>query len=535
MKPKRKLSTKLFFSYTLVTTLAFLLLELVAFAALMIAFINSAKLTPQEIDQEIEERWVALVQPYLTDSPQTRSMVQVVLKKYKGFVLLSNAIEITELIHLDFQTQNYLTLIFLDKDGYPIDSIPHPTAEPVAEIPLEDELRMEMIANPERIYTIYMPEEEQVAIVSAVQRYYSAILNQRIRESEFQELIDSLYAGDTSFEATHRTSLNQTKGIIPIYHPGNHAVLIGAVAYEAHLTPWEILEYRDFYTQIIIVMVLTTLISALMGTFFGFLSSRGLVNRLSHFSGTIGKWSEGNFAPRIVDNGGDELNSVAEDLNEMSEHFEVLLIEKQELSIIRERNRLARDLHDSVKQETFAASAQLGAAKTLLKKDPEKAILQLTEADHILDRVRTELTSLIHELYPTQHRDMTLTEAILSFGQEWERIYGIHVKLKFTQYKGMPESIERAFYMVMQEALSNVARHSKATEVEIFLKQNPHYAFLMICDNGIGIPQNKPTRGIGLKSMNERARLLGGTLEIASIEEGGTCIRMEVPLEKRNE
>lgn len=534
MKPRRKLSTKLFFSYTMVTTLAFLLLELVAFAILMVAFINSARLSPEEIDQEIEERWVALVQPYLSDSPQMRSMVQVVLKKYKGFVLLSNAIEITELIHLDFQTQNYLTLIFLDKDGYPIDSIPHPTAEPVAEIPLEDNLRMEMIANPDRIFTVFMPEEEQVAIVGAVQRYYAAILEQRIRESEFQVLIDNLYAGDTSFEATHRSSLNQTKGIVPIYHPGNHSVLIGAVAYDARLTPWEILEYRDFYTQIIIVMIITTVISALMGTFFGFLSSRGLVNRLEHFSGTIEKWSDGDFSPHIVDQGGDELNTVAEDLNEMSNHFEVLLVERQEMSIIRERNRLARDLHDSVKQETFAASAQLGAAKTLILKNPEKASQQLTEADNILDRVRSELTSLIHELYPTQINNMTLTEAITNFGREWEHIFGIHIKFQFALYTGLPETIERAFYMVIQEALSNVARHSQATEVEVFFKQNPRYAFLMICDNGIGIPKNAPVRGIGMKSMHERARLLGGTLEVASIEEEGTCIRMEVPLEKRN-
>ncbi|MEE4194861.1 MAG: histidine kinase [Anaerolineae bacterium] len=535
MKAKRKLSTKLFFSYTLVTTLAFFLLELVAFGTLMVAFINSARLTPQEIDQEVEERWVTLVQPYLTDSPQLRSLVQVVLKKFKGFVLLSNAIEITELIHLDFQTQNYLTLIFLDKDGYPIDSIPHPNAEAIPEIPLEDELRMEMIANPDRIYTVTMPEEEQVAIVSAVGRYYAAVLEQRIRDSEFQVLIDNLYAGDTSFEATHRITLNQTIGIVPIYHPNNKAVLIGAIAYEAHLAPWEVLEYQDFYTQILILMGITLLISALMGTFFGFLASRGLVNRLGHFSTTISKWSEGNFAPRIVDKEKDELNVVAEDLNEMSEHFESLLQEKQELSIIRERNRLARDLHDMVKQETFAASAQLGAAKTLLKKDPEKASQQLGEADNILDRVRANLTSLIHELYPTQQRDINLVDAIFDFGQEWERIYHIQVKIKMDQYMGMPHNVEHAFFMVVQEALSNVARHSNATEVEIFLKQNPHYAFVMICDNGIGMPEDKkPSHSIGIKSMNERARLLGGTLEIASKENEGTCVRMEVPLEEKN-
>lgn len=535
MKARRKLSTKLFFSYTFVTSLAFFLLELVAFGILMVAFINSARLTPEEIDQEIEDRWVTLVQPYLTDAPQVRSMVQVVLKKYKGFVLLSNAIEITELIHLDFQTQNYLTLIFLDKDGYPIDSIPHPTVDPLTEIPLEDDLRMEMIANPDRIYTITMPEDEQVAIVSAVGRYYAAVLEQRIRDSDFQVLIDNLYAGDTSFEATHQITLNQTKGIIPIYHPNNNAVLVGAIAYDAHIAPWEILEYQDFYTQILILMGITLLISALMGTFFGFLSSRGLVNRLGQFSTTISNWSEGNFSPRITDRGEDELHVVAEDLNEMSGHFESLLQEKQELSIIRERNRLARDLHDTVKQETFAASAQLGAAKTLLKKNPEKAEQQLSEADSILDRVRANLTSLIHELYPTEQRETSLTEAILGFSQEWERIYGISVKLKFSQYTQMPENTERAFFMVMQEALSNVARHSQSTEVEIFLKQNPHYAFIMICDNGIGFPESKKkSPGIGLKSMNERARLLGGTLEIASIENEGTCIRMEVPLEEKN-
>ena len=535
MKTRRKLSIKLFFSYTLVTTLAFLLLEVIIFGALMVAFINSARLAPAEIEQEINEGWVSLVQPYLTDSPQTRSLVQVALKKYRGFVLLSDTIEIAELIHLDFQTQNYLTLIFLDKEGKPFDSIPHPAVEPVSEIPLEDEYRMEMITNPDRIYTLHMPENEQVGAINTVQDSYATILEQRIRHSEFQKIIDGLYSGNHSFEATHKITLNQTIGIVPIYHPGNSEVLIGAIAYEANLTPWEVLKHRDFYPNIFILMGITTAISALMGTFFGFLSSRNLVRRLAHFSGTIEEWSGGNFTPRIIDSNEDELSAVAEDLNEMSKHFESLLQEKQELSIIRERNRLARDLHDSVKQETFAASAQVAAAKTLLKKNPEKAIVQLTEADQILDRVRTSLTSLIHELYPTQVKDLTLTEAILSFGQEWEKIYGIEVKLKFANYRGLDEKIERAFYMILQEALSNVARHSGATEVEIFLKQNPHYAFIMICDNGKGIPKQGQTPGIGLKSMNERARLLGGTLEIASVEEEGTCIRVEVPLERRDE
>ena len=218
----------------------------------------------------------------------------------------------------------------------------------------------------------------------------------------------------------------------------------------------------------------------------------------------------------------------------MSGHFELLLLEKQELSIIRERNRLARDLHDTVKQETFAASAQLGAAKTLLRKNPEKAAQQLVEADNILDRVRANLTSLIHELYPIRQKGKSLPEAITAFCQEWEHIYGIHVNLKFSQYLGLAENIERAFFMVIQEALSNVARHSKATEVEIFLKQNPHYAFIMICDNGTGMEKNNQNPGIGMKSMNERARLLGGTLEIASVDNEGTCIRLEVPLEEKN-
>ena len=532
IRPQTSLRFKLFFSYTLVTALAFLLIEVVLVSIAMLFISSRLEVTPEAVQTEISDQWLPLAQPYLEDSPQNRSHLQVVLKKFRGFVVLSESLEISETIHLDLQSQHYLTLIFLDQKGHPIDSIPHPDADQQLEIPLEDDLRQEMLANPGRIHALMMEAEDQVAIVSAVQRYYTAQLEQRISQSEsMQTLIANVFQDQNSVENVFLEEQGNSYGIVPIPHSHNEKVVVGAILWQTKLEPWDIVQYRDFLRTMSAVLLVTLVLSAIIGTVFGVLSSRTLVRRLSSLSGVINHWSAGNFAAKINDSGQDELHTVAVELNTMSDHFESLLLEKQEMSIIRERNRLARDLHDSVKQDTFGASAQLAAARALIRSKPDQAIGHMEEANNILDRVRSELTSLIHELYPAHLANHSLPDSIQRFVNEWKKIYGLEVKIHILSYQGLPKTVEKTFYLILQEAFSNVARHSKASTVEVFLKQSELSAFLMISDNGCGMNVDSTELGIGMKSMNERAKLMGGTLDVISASSEGTCIRIEVPLE----
>jgi NarL family two-component system sensor histidine kinase LiaS len=374
-------------------------------------------------------------------------------------------------------------------------------------------------------------EDNSIYFTPSIQRYYDTQLKEMVDQPDITTVIEAALSGETEFSQLHIENNNLATGIVPIRHPDNPNSMIGAIVWRAELNPWEIIQFRDFSQKILIALGITTLFSAVLGTIFGIFSSRNLVGRLSNLSSVINEWSHGNFASKITDEETDELNQVAVDLNQMSGHIETLLLEKQEMSIIRERNRLARDLHDSVKQETFAASAQLAAARSLIRSKPDAAEGHLNEANLILDRVRTELTSLIHELYPTLLENRNLAESIRAFASDWEGIYNIKPNIEIVGYRGLPKAVEKTFYLILQEALSNVARHSHATEVDIYLKQNPLNVFMMVSDNGCGMATDRKSLGIGMKSMNERARLMGGTLDMASSPAEGTCIRIEIPLD----
>ena len=125
-------------------------------------------------------------------------------------------------------------------------------------------------------------------------------------------------------------------------------------------------------------LLIITAFAGLLGMVFGSLTARGLAERLKRVLVSTQAWSRGDFSVFVNDPTGDELGQMAHGLNIMAAKLENLLEERRKLSIVDERNRLARDLHDSVKQQAFAASAQLGAARTHFGSDPAEAEIHLS-------------------------------------------------------------------------------------------------------------------------------------------------------------
>jgi signal transduction histidine kinase len=199
----------------------------------------------------------------------------------------------------------------------------------------------------------------------------------------------------------------------------------------------------------------------------------------------------------------------------------------QELAVVEERNRLARDLHDSVKQQVFAISMQLSAARTALS-ESDKAYQSVVEAERLAQQAGAELTTLIHELRPPGLEKKTLADAVREYVEEWSRQNRIVAQTNIDSTIVVDEKVEQALFRVLQEALANVARHSKADKIIVELKMDEHAMTLVIADNGIGFDSKQTAKGIGLDSMQERLIAVNGKVEVISEKSKGTRVVAKV-------
>jgi len=274
------------------------------------------------------------------------------------------------------------------------------------------------------------------------------------------------------------------------------------------------------------------LAAGLIGTIFGFITARGMSNRLQRVSQVTDAWSQGDFSEFIEDPVGDEISQMTARLNDMAEQLQHFLKRSQAMAVSEERNRLARDLHDSAKQEALAASFHLGTALTLFERDPKSARGHLVEADNLMDSVRGELTDLIHELRPPSvngvHFDETLNEYII----EWAHQTGIGAAFNVEGLADLPLETKQAIYRIMQESLANVARHSSAENIDVALIIGEHAVEFCVSDNGTGFDTLQHHDGMGLDSMRERAESLGGNFSIDSATGQGTKVCVTFPFDQ---
>ena len=254
----------------------------------------------------------------------------------------------------------------------------------------------------------------------------------------------------------------------------------------------------------------------IMGAIFGSFTAHSMVRRFSRLSAATDAWSQGDFSEFIDDPSGDEISQLAQSLNGMAEQLQTLLKRRQEMAVSEERNRLARDLHDSAKQQAFAASAQLGAAVALFEQDPQAAKPHLLEAEKLVDKVRKELTSLILELRLVDLKRGGLAVALREYSIDWAHHSDIEIDIQVEGERALPLEVEQTLFRIAQEALANTARHSQAGHAEILLVYNPDCVTLTIVDDGRGFNISDVQGGMGLRSMRERAELIGGELIIES-------------------
>lgn len=276
--------------------------------------------------------------------------------------------------------------------------------------------------------------------------------------------------------------------------------------------------------------LLILLAAGLVGTYFGFLTAKSIVNRLQNASNVTDAWSQGDFSEYIEDPSSDEIGQLGQSLNQMAIQLKELLKRRQEMAVSEERNRLARDLHDSAKQQALAASFQIGTTLTLFERDEISAKEHLKEAERLVDSVRAELTDLIAELRPQALDEKSLDEVLGDYAADWSHQNPIEIDLDLQTDIVASIEMKQTLLRILQESLANAARHSAGESVSLTLRSDAQSVTLVVSDDGHGFSTNEVTSGMGLHSMEERAESLGGSLVVESVPGDGTSIEVTIPL-----
>jgi signal transduction histidine kinase len=299
-------------------------------------------------------------------------------------------------------------------------------------------------------------------------------------------------------------------------------------------------------------IVLALAVAGLIGLIVGASINYLLTRRLHSVLEVSRAWMRGNLSLRIADTRRDEIGLLAQQLNLLAEHLaedEEDLGELRErssrlsdqvraLTVVEERNRLARELHDSVKQNLFSVAMTASAIRARTDAMDRVSAKELADIREMVQEVETtsraaqqEMARLIADLRPESLFEQGLAEVLNDYtlllgAREHLLIYlDVHGNDRL-----LPPTVAEALYRVTQEALNNIARHARATRVDVDLRCIPEQVSLTIEDNGVGFDPSEAHKGLGLGHMQERMTEVGGVLSVESQPGIGTTVVAEVAL-----
>lgn len=242
-----------------------------------------------------------------------------------------------------------------------------------------------------------------------------------------------------------------------------------------------------------------------------------------------------------------EVLSIGQDVTERLRAEEALRALTARLQSVREEEgrRIARELHDELGQVLTGLKMDLHMLERQIQESGmphlQSARDKVVDASHLVDMAIRTVQRICAELRPALLDRLGLADALRFDVQQFQQRTGVKCHLQIQEnWPTLPTDMATAVYRICQESMTNVARHARATEVTVSLRTEPNAgtagadAALLIVeiqDNGIGIPPEKLSdpHSLGLTSMMERARVMGGTLSISQRAEGGTVVRLQVP------
>jgi signal transduction histidine kinase len=201
----------------------------------------------------------------------------------------------------------------------------------------------------------------------------------------------------------------------------------------------------------------------------------------------------------------------------------------RELSIVEERNRISRELHDAVTQKLFSLRLTADAAATLVTRDAARAASELDTVRRLAAEATDELRAIVVGLRPADLAGDGLDAALRKQVELLDRVHRPVVTFTGGPAPRLPAAREEAAYRIAQEALHNALRHAAPALVTVTVRASNGSVVLEVTDDGRGFDPAAPARQSGLASMRDRARAAGGRLIVRSRPGSGTTVRLEVP------
>ncbi|WP_010677825.1 sensor histidine kinase [Bacillus timonensis] len=308
------------------------------------------------------------------------------------------------------------------------------------------------------------------------------------------------------------------------------------------LANWGSLWQTEFMDLPYIILAIS--FSLIGGLVFGIMSGVLWRKQLLSVSDAIYQIEQGRAIPEIPENQTIEISTIWERIKKVQAHIaeqtklsQKLANEKAEDQekriqkiVSEERNRLARELHDSVSQQLFAASMMMSAINESRPRTDAREAKQFKLVEEMIHQSQLEMRALLLHLRPVALKGKTLQEGIQELIVELAQKVPVTIEKKIEDFR-IDKGVEDHLFRILQESLSNTLRHAKANQLEVLLIKRDHFIILRIVDDGIGFDvEQAKTGSYGLQNMYERAVEIGGTMRIVSIKEKGTRIEVKVPL-----
>jgi signal transduction histidine kinase len=493
----RRLRWKLTWSYTWVAALSFLIVETVLLVLLMVAL----GFNPLQRDIEVYNDIVAPVladdirpvtMAHLRNQPVDSAALQADLEQILGLDPLTTA-------NSPFEIDQSTSVFVLDAQQNLLASTP------------------------------------QFTTVPANGRFFDPVL--LTGDDSLVPLITAVYGGDTSFDQPYVQDTPDARYLVFVEPmKAEDEQLLGVeIAIIRTPTPATVL----LLVAVVVVGGLTvfSLAAAMMGTLFGWRTARKLSGRLTHLSQVSAAWSQGDFERQIEDGEADEIGELGENLNQVAVDLQTLLADKEQIAVLEERNRMARELHDTLAQGVAGLVLQLEAVKHHLN-EGEVAESQLivaeasAQARDALRNARAAIDDLRAEALFASDFITAVSQQIQKFSDSNNISVELDAQLPDTLL--LPPTTSLHARRALAEMLANVARHAEATKVSVKLRLADGYLLIEVVDNGVGFDVDTAARPghYGIIGLKERAQLTGGSFSLESSPESGTTALLRLPLEK---
>lgn len=223
----------------------------------------------------------------------------------------------------------------------------------------------------------------------------------------------------------------------------------------------------------------------------------------------------------------DELRISQEKLKKANSDLEIYASSIEELTLLRERNRISREIHDSVGHALSTIAIQLGAIERTIKRDPGTAEELTKSLRSFTQNSLKDVRMAVREMKPKEFEENEGILVIEELINKFKKLTGVDVRLSFTKERWSLNSDQTyVIYRIVQEFLSNSTRHGKATSIRIVMAFNPYKLIVTLKDNGIGA--ERIVEGIGFKSIRERVQEIGGTFDYSTSPGEGFLVKLEL-------